>query len=303
MSSFQKVGLLGKGFLGSAVLEQLVKAQFSTTVLTRSQSALKDVPSGVQVKEVDYTSIDSLKAALQGIDVVVSTVNAAAIPLQKLAIDASIAVGVKRFIPADFGAVTTNPAAHFLPVIGHVVEIQKYLAEKVHAGDIEFTIFSVGGFLENQFMRSVAVDWENHTSTIYDGGHVPISFSTLPTVGRAVAAALRKPAETKNRVVHVHDIVLTQRKILEIAKKIVPGKTWTEAGAVDSEPELQGFLERARTEGMKPEFIFGIFKNMLLGKRYASAYKSVDNELLGLGLKSEEDVVKFGAEIRQRSKL
>ncbi|OQE09311.1 hypothetical protein PENFLA_c112G06827 [Penicillium flavigenum] len=66
-----------KGLLGSAVLEQLAKAQFTTTVLTRSQSPLKDIPPGVQVKEADYTSIDSLKDALRGNDVVVSTLNPA----------------------------------------------------------------------------------------------------------------------------------------------------------------------------------------------------------------------------------
>ncbi|KAL5365559.1 hypothetical protein BJX96DRAFT_181778 [Aspergillus floccosus] len=302
MASFQNVALLGKGFLGSAVLEQLAEAQFTTTVLTRSQSSLKDIPPGVQVREVDYTSIDSLKDALRGNDVVVSTLNPASVPLQKVVIDASIAVRVKRFIPADFGAMSTDPAAQSLPVHSRVVEIQKYLIDKADAGEIEYTLFAVGGFLERMFTMPVAVDWENHTAAMYDGGDNAISLSSLSTIGRAVAAALNKPEETKNRVVRVHDIILTQRKIFALAKKLTPGKTWTET-AVDSEAAMLSLFQQLQTEGVTLPVYGGIFKAAFFGKKYETAYKSVDNEFLGLGFKSEEDVEKIAVELVQHPKL
>lgn len=95
MTTIQKVALLGvrpcpnqnlflglttrqKGFLGSAVLDPLVKAGFDVTVLTRCRSSVEGVPVGVAVVEVDYTSIDSLEHALRGHDAVVSTVTSAA---------------------------------------------------------------------------------------------------------------------------------------------------------------------------------------------------------------------------------
>ncbi|KAH1551310.1 hypothetical protein LV164_001336 [Aspergillus fumigatus] len=117
MTTIQKVALLGKGFLGSAVLDPLVKAGFDVTVLTRCRSSVEGVPVGVAVVEVDYTSIDSLEHALP--------------------IDASIQAGVKRFIPADFGALTTAPEAQGLPVRARPVEIQNYLKGKARLGEVE----------------------------------------------------------------------------------------------------------------------------------------------------------------------
>ncbi|KEY77229.1 transcription factor NmrA [Aspergillus fumigatus] len=111
MTTIQKVALLGvrpcpnqnlflglttrqKGFLGSAVLDPLVKAGFDVTVLTRCRSSPP-------------------------------------------AIDASIQAGVKRFIPADFGALTTAPEAQGLPVRARPVEIQNYLKGKARLGEVE----------------------------------------------------------------------------------------------------------------------------------------------------------------------
>ncbi|KAK9575912.1 hypothetical protein V6Z93_010601 [Aspergillus fumigatus] len=137
MTAIQKVALLGKGFLASAVLDQLVKAGFDVTVLTRSRSSIQGVPAGVAVLEVDYTSTDSLEHALRGHDAVVSTVNSAVYMIQQPAIDASIRAGVKRFIPADFGALTIAPEAQDLPVHARPVEIQNYLKEKARLGELE----------------------------------------------------------------------------------------------------------------------------------------------------------------------
>lgn len=112
MTAIQKVALLGvrpcpnqnlfsglttrqKGFLGSAVLDQLVKAGFDVTVLTQCRSSVEGVPVRVAVVKVDYTSINSLEHALRGHDAVVSTVNSAAFMVQPPAIDASIRAGVK----------------------------------------------------------------------------------------------------------------------------------------------------------------------------------------------------------------
>ncbi|KAJ0421390.1 hypothetical protein BJY00DRAFT_282191 [Aspergillus carlsbadensis] len=298
MTGFQKIALLGKGYLGSVVLDELTKAQFEVTVLTRSQKQLSAPSADIAVKEVDYSSAESLKAALEGHDVVVSTVNPAGIALQKVAIDASVAAGVKRFIPADFGSITTDPEAQKLPVHAHVVEIQKYLADKAVTGEIEHTIFAVGGFLELFFTKPLAVDFANRTATLFDGGVHPVSTSSLSTVGKAIAGGLRKPEETKNRIVYVHDTVLTQRKVLELAKKLIPGEPWIEK-TIDAAAELETLLQRLGREGMKPAVFGGIFKAAFFSGKYKAVYDNTDNELLGLGFKTEEDVEKFAAGLFQ----
>ncbi|KAL3496472.1 NmrA-like family protein [Aspergillus germanicus] len=299
MTQFQKVAILGRGYLGSAVLEELTKAHFEVTVLTRAQSTASAPSDNIAVKEVDYSSASGLEAALKGHDVVVSTVNPAGIALQKVAIDASIAAGVKRFIPADFGLITTDPDAQKLPVQAHVVEIQGYLAEKADAGELEYTIFAVGLFLELFIKTPLAIDLDSRTATLYDRGVHPVSASSVSTIGKAVAAALRKPDETKNSVLRIHDIVLTQRKVLELLKKYSPGDTWTET-SVDGSVELETLLQRLRNEGPSPPVISGVFKAAFFSGKYNAAYDNTDNELLGLGFKTEEDVEALAAELLKR---
>ncbi|GFF56620.1 hypothetical protein IFM61392_06607 [Aspergillus lentulus] len=288
MTAIQKVALLGKGFLGSAVLDQLIKSGFSVTVLTRSRSSIQEVPAGVEVVEVDYASADSLEQALRGHDAVVSTINSAAFMIQKPAIDASIRAGVKRFIPADFGALTTAPEAQDLPVHARPVEIQDYLKEKAELGELEYTILAVGLFLEYVVSSPFVVDRVNRTAVLYDGGEHPFSTTSVASIGKAVAGALKNADATRNRVLHVHDMVLTQKKVLALAKKYnPPAEAWTESD-VDAEAELADMVNQISEKGMEMPLVLGLLKAAVFSGKYPSAYKKVDNELLGLGITNEE---------------
>ncbi|GFG16747.1 isoflavone reductase-like protein [Aspergillus udagawae] len=288
MTVIQNVALLGKGFLGSAVLDQLVKAGFSVTVLTRSRSSIQGVPTGVEVTEVDYASADSLEHALRGHDAVVSTISPAGFMIQKPAIDASIRAGVKRFIPADFGALSTAPEAQGLPVHARPLEIQNYLKEKAHSGELEYTIFAVGVFLDYIVSRPTVVDSVNRTAVLYDNGEHPFSATSLASIGKAVVGALKNADATRNRVLYVHDMVLTQRKVLALAKKYSPpAEAWTES-SVDAEATLADLGNQISEKGMQMPLVAGLFKAAVLSGKYPSAYKKVDNEMLGLGIMDEE---------------
>lgn len=54
--------------------------------------------------------------------------------------------------------------------------------------------------------------------------HLVLRFYIL-LVGR-VLGLLSQLDETKNRVVYVHDIIVTQRQLMGIAQKIAPAKRW-----------------------------------------------------------------------------
>lgn len=97
--------------------------------MTRAGSRTK-LPSSVKSIDVDFSSLDSLKAALKGQDAVVSTLGAFAAAQQTSLIDAAIAAGVKRFIPSEFGSDTTHPKVSALPVYRDKVAAQQYLKEK-----------------------------------------------------------------------------------------------------------------------------------------------------------------------------
>ncbi|CAN9221821.1 unnamed protein product [Alternaria alternata] len=169
MSTVENVVLLGKGLLGSSVLTALVDAGFKVTLLGRPMNRKDGLPVGAKFAVVDYNSIDSLEAAFRGQDAIVSTVGMEAIPGQKLVIDAAIKAGVKRFIPSDFGALTTDPNASHFPHHRGMIDIQNYLHAKADAGLIEYTILFVGAFTE--FLGSdLLIDWQHKRVEIWGGG-------------------------------------------------------------------------------------------------------------------------------------
>ncbi|KAM5358640.1 hypothetical protein ACJA88_015317 [Fusarium oxysporum] len=289
MSSIKKIALVGKGQLGTAILDQLLKAGFDVSVFSRSK---QDAPPGATAVQVDYSSIESLSTALKGHDAVVSTVGAAAIPGQKTIIDAAILAGVKRFIPSDFASVTNDPKVKDVPIFQPVLQIKDYLIQKAQAGKIEYTIFATGPILEYTFGWPLFVNYHNRSVQVHGDGNVRISATSIAGIGKAVAGSLRKPEQTKNRVVHVHEAIVSQAKILDIAKKAAPeGSGWTET-TIDPLEALQTATDKFLEN---PTDVFagvGLIKAVVLSGKYDTEYTEVDNELFGLSVLSDEELEK-----------
>ncbi|CAG8286403.1 unnamed protein product [Penicillium salamii] len=292
MEAITNVALLGKGWLGSAILEQLLNSGFHVTALSRTASQ----DAKFKTVQVDYSSIDSLAAALKGHHAVVSTVGTAGIMAQKIAIDASIRAGVRRFIPSDFGALTTRPGAESLPFNALWVEIQKYLKEKALAGDIEYTLFAVGPFLEFVMSMPFLADLQTQEVKLYDDGQHPFSSTSISSVGRAVSGALRNAEATKNRLVTVHDVVLAQSKVLSLAKKYSgPEAQWI-INPVSSAAEFESTLGSIEKNGLDLFNTLALLKAALFGGKYDTKFESLDNELIDLPILSESQLEeKFAA--------
>ena len=283
-----EICLTQKGTLGSLVLQQLLENHFSVTVLTRNRERLGEVPSGVEISEVDYSSVESLTAALNGHDAVVCTVSMAGMGEQKVMIDASIRAGVKRFIPADYGSLSTDPNAHWLPIHVPLVGIQQYLREKGQSGELEYSILATGPWIEFFINTPAIIDMSGRTAHLVDGGVHPFSTSSIASVSRAIVGVLKNPEDTKNRVVHVSDIVTTQARIVELGKKYTPGQKWTEV-MVDSDAELQkGRDKMARGEPFDMLDQFGLLAAAMFSGNFYSKYDPVDNGLLGMDLMTED---------------
>ncbi|KAH7147122.1 hypothetical protein B0J13DRAFT_665251 [Dactylonectria estremocensis] len=290
MAAFQNVALLGKGILGSAILEQLANSGYTVTLFSRNPSNVKDIPPGVQVAQVDYSSKKSLVKALKGQDAVVATIGAAGLSSQKLIIDASIEAGVMRFIPSDFGSFTTDPDARDFPFLKAIIEIQDYLKEKAAAGAIEYTIFSTGAFLEVVIASPLLVDVANRSVELFDKGVHRFSSTSVSTIGKAIANALKAPDATKNRNLKIHEFVFTQAKVLELAKKhSPPGTQWTET-QVDPEQALSEATAKAKENPADIKAGYTLIKAALLGGKFRAAYDKVDNELLGVRLLPDDEI-------------
>ncbi|KAJ4288964.1 hypothetical protein N0V90_011306 [Kalmusia sp. IMI 367209] len=289
MSTFETVALLGKGLLGSATLPALVDAGFTVTVLSRSEKNKEGLPAGVKYTVVDYSSIDSLEAAFRGQDVVVSTIGGfEGLAGQKLMIDAAIKAGVKRFIPSDFSSMSTDPAvAHLIHYVG-MVDIQNYIKAKAEAGLIEYSIFTIGVFTEYLVKFGFAVDWANKSAEVWNGGITPMSTTSLAGTGKAIAGALKNPDATKNRIVYVHEFVVTQKHLLDLTRKYAPSEDWKLTTIDDPEAEFQ---KREKLANEKPgmDTIISLLRAQMLSGKFQGQFPRVDNDIVGLKLLSEVD--------------
>ncbi|KAL3461191.1 hypothetical protein BJX64DRAFT_261471 [Aspergillus heterothallicus] len=301
--SISKVALAGKGRLGSVVLDELLKAGYKVTVLTQSVLSLNDIPDGIGINEVDYTSYASqsiLQAALTGFDAVVSTVAGVAVSSQKPLIDAAIAAGVKHFIPADYAMSLRAPEIRRLPPYTDVVEIENYLRAQTDDGraKMAWTVVACGGFLEYSFDLPFMIDLPNRRIDIVNGGDVPFSISEFRTVAKAIVGVLGQPERVVGHCVQVHGMLVTQNQVLGIAKKYsADPESW-----IVNEKEAAVRFEEGMDMLRRGEFTMQAVSTLMAGviwdPKYEAGFKETDNEWLGI-----EEIPKERLEETIRDKL
>jgi len=163
----------GTGNLGTFIVQELVAAGFTVTGVTReaSTNSTPKFPEGLDIKKVDYESFDNLKAAFDGQDAVVSVVGTFGIASQKVAIDAAVAAGVKRFIPSEFGVNTRKLGNEPIgKILAGKIAIVDYLQEKASENPgFTWTGLSTGLFFDKvgpvtSFFTSLALSPVGHTT-------------------------------------------------------------------------------------------------------------------------------------------
>ncbi|KAL6856393.1 NAD(P)-binding protein [Trichoderma novae-zelandiae] len=289
MTVIRNVAVAGaSGNIGQHVLKALLEANFNVTVLTRSQTSHSN-DYGAQVKsvEADFNSVSSLTAALKHQDAVISTIGKAGLESQILLIDAAVAAGVHRFIPSEFGSCTTSPKVADFPFYSTLATVRSYLAEKAATSALTYSIIAPGCFTEYLLAFPATIDFKNHSVAFMDGGNTRVSITSLATFARAVAAVFNHPDETKNRVVYVSEAILTQRQLLDIAKKVKPEVDWT-TSHIKSADILKAGLDTVATGGDSLQAYGQILVGTVFGEDYGSAYDNNDNLLLGVETITEE---------------
>ncbi|KAF3384378.1 Pinoresinol reductase 1 [Penicillium rolfsii] len=276
------------GNLGPAIVTQLLESGFPVTILSRSNS--HQVDSRAQVKVVDYSSLDSLVAALKGHDAVVNTLSVGLVPqdVHLRLVEAAQAAGVQRFLPSEFGCDTANPNTAQLPVFGDKVAVLKKLQEiSKQNSAFTWTAAITGPFFDWGLEKGFIVNLKGPSTRIYDGGDVPVSGTTLAGIGRAVAGVLKHPEETKNRQVFVSDVQFTQNKILKLSGKedqIQKEAVKTE----DLEKQAYEALKQSPPDGQT--FATNLILRAIFGGIFGSSFTKTDNELLGVEKLSESAV-------------
>ncbi|KAM0665210.1 hypothetical protein ACQRIU_005471 [Beauveria bassiana] len=286
----QNVTLVGAtGNVGSIALDKLSASRHNLQVLRRLGSK-STYPASVKVVDVDFSSADALTRALQGQDVVISTLPADVAALQTTLVDAAVAAGVKRFLPSEFGCNLDNALARQVPVFGEKIKIQEYLKERAAAGRISYTFVYNGPFLDwgiqNQFVLSVA----DYKPRLLDDGKALFSATNLDTVGSALVGILDHLDETKNRAVFLEDIKISQQRLLELAKKAAPEKPW-EVSYVKVDDLVKVAGENLAKGLFTFDNIAPFIHKSFVSPGYGGNFEKSDNELLGLGRSSDEFVL------------
>jgi hypothetical protein len=222
---YKNVLLVGAtGNVGQHVLPALLAdSKFNVTVLSRTNSKAT-FPSNVKVIKIDYSNTAELTKALAGQDVVISTIGGEGLATNfgELLVQAALDANVKWFIPSEFGIDIEDPSAN-IPLLANKLNVVSLL--KKNQSRIAYTFITTGAFLDWGFDNGfLGFDINNRTAVIYDNGKNFVSGTSLPTIGKSVAAVLRNPQLTLNKRIYVADATFTQQQALTLFEKYTNSK-------------------------------------------------------------------------------
>jgi hypothetical protein len=132
--------------------------KFTVSILSRPEST-STYPDHIKVFKSDYTST-SLVQAFTGQDAVVCALGAGGLSSEINVIDAAVAAGVKRFLPAEYGSNTLNPkGAYLVPVFGIKADAIEYLKQQEPKG-LTWTAIPAGLAFE---LVSTSAFWQQNS--------------------------------------------------------------------------------------------------------------------------------------------
>ncbi|KAI1496777.1 NmrA-like family protein [Biscogniauxia marginata] len=242
--TFKNVALVGaNGNLGTEVLRALVSAgAFSLTVVRRQSSSSAPAFEREAIVRIvtvdDELSLESLKAAFQDQDAVI-TCFPLRDPSQHLRIaEAAAAAGVRRVIPADYGSCDSSSARaqELVPLFKNKTAVRGRLNELAasSASGFSWTSIVCGHFfdwgLRENFLH---FDLKTKKADILDDGRYKSSTSTLGRVAEAVVRVLELGEETRNKVIFIQSFCVSQLDVLAALERAT-GSKW-DATYLDSE--------------------------------------------------------------------
>ncbi|KAH9172144.1 NAD-P-binding protein [Lactarius sanguifluus] len=187
MSGYENFAVVGAGSIGGFIIRQLLTDKAAGTVkevvvLTR-QGSKTIVDPAAKLIPVNYSDKESIKTALVGVDVVISTIAPEVLDLQAEIAQAAKEVGVKLFVPSEFGGPTEGKTEGYL---GDKGKIQ----EQLKAIGIPYTLFYTGGFSDYLFVPFLDLDVTSGKVSIGGDGSKPIPFTSRPDIARYISHVL-----------------------------------------------------------------------------------------------------------------
>lgn len=194
------------GFLGMEICRQLKAANKNVTGLVRKTSSEEKVKAlkqlGVQLIEGDLKDRASVKKALQGIAIVISTASSTFSRQEGDSIqtvdndgqtnlaEEAIAARVQQFIYISFPS---------MPGEFPLQDAKRRVENKLLASKMTFTILQPTFFAEAWLSPAVGFDFPNAKATIYGEGKNKISWIAIQDVAAFAVGSVDNPA-TKNKI-------------------------------------------------------------------------------------------------------
>jgi len=198
MSRYTNFAVVGAGTLGTYIVQQLLKDKAAgivkeVVVLTR-QGSKTTVQGSAKVIQVDYSNEASIKHALTGVDVVISTISGEALGVQGKIAEAAKATDVKLFVPSDFGNITEGETEG---LFGAKANIQSQLK----ALGLPYAVFYTGPFADYIWASFLHLDVTSGKVSVGGDGNKTITFTSRPDIARYVSYVLTHlpPDQLKNR--------------------------------------------------------------------------------------------------------
>jgi NmrA-like family len=195
---------------------------------------------------VDYNSVESITTALKGQDAVISCLSSTVLYLENNLVEGAAAAHVKRFIPGHYSADMRNEKSRHLAIMKSTIALQEKLIDIAQkANGMTYTFVFTGGFLEMCLGDGFIANVKAAKATLKDGGDRLACFTRIGTIAKGLVAVLQHSENTENRSVFMSEVVLTQNKVIAMAKEIDPSKNW-EISHVDTADLEQQAVEASK---------------------------------------------------------
>lgn len=196
------------------------------------------MPSGVEVRKVNYDDKSSLVSALKGHDLFIITMGALApAEMHTKLVEAAAEAEIPWVVPNEWGGKTNDDALNKDVIIGVGKKKEREYMEKLGLSWISFVCgfwyeFSLSGGTERY-----GFDLNKRSVTWFDDGNVRLDTSTFPQVARAVANFLalkilpedendKSPtiSHWRNNFVHFSSFTVSQKDMFESVLRVTGTK-------------------------------------------------------------------------------
>ncbi|CAE6372143.1 unnamed protein product [Rhizoctonia solani] len=214
------VALAGaNGFVGKAFAKEFIQQGLDLRILTRAESIesgmLQEFKSkGASLYAVSYDDESSLVKALQGVDVLVSTVGASVVLSTQLPlIKAAKTAGVKLFFPSGYGSPFEGSSIPS-PLI---MSEKKVIAAAREAG-LPFAALYNGGFPDYCLIPPFGYNFAERKVTVWGDGNAKSSWTTVHSVGDWLANVLKTVpiSQLENKDLLIQGNVATANEVIKL---------------------------------------------------------------------------------------